>query len=158
MARRQPINTVTAAVQVMQKAAKELLPPKHIHMTKLDKPFWKSVIAEKARSEWSDHELELAALLAKTLRKLEQEDVLLDDEGSVVTTFGGHLAQNPRVRIVADMHSRAMKYRQTLGINARAKGGETRDIERRREIAKGIEANNPLEDDMLAMPPLRAVG
>lgn len=153
--RKQRIDSATAAVAVMQKAASELFPPKHISMTPADMPFWLSVLAEKAKSEWTAHDLELAALLAKSLRKMEQEDVLLDVEGTVSANAGGTLMANPRVRIVADLHSRIIKYRQTLGIHARGKGGEARDVEKRRLMAKDIENDNPLADDLLARPSIQ---
>jgi hypothetical protein len=155
MAKRQPINTATAAVAVMQKAAAGLFPPEHISMTPADMPFWMSVLAEKAKSEWTAHDLELAALLAKSLRKMEQEDLLLDSEGSVVSTASGKPTANPRARIVAELHSRIIKYRQTLGIHARGKGGEARDVEKRRQLARDIENDNPLADDLLARPSLQ---
>jgi hypothetical protein len=155
MAKRQRIDSITAAVKVMQKAATELFPPDHILMTRADMPFWSSVLHEKAMSEWTSHDLELAALLAKSLRKMEQEDILIDKEGSVVLTGAGTPMANPRVRIAADLHSRIMKYRQTLGIHARGKGGEARDVEKRRERAREIEGNNPLADDLLARPSLQ---
>ena len=151
----QRIDSATAAVAVMQKAAMEIYPPTHISMTSADLPFWLSVIAEKAKSEWTAHDLELAALLAKSLRKMEQEDVLLDNEGTVSANAGGTPMANPRVRIIADLHGRIIKYRQTLGIHARGKGGEARDVEKRRLMARDIENNNPLADDLLARPLLQ---
>jgi hypothetical protein len=39
-----------------------------------------------------------------------------------------------------------------LALHARAQGGDARDIAMRRTIAAGIEANNPLDDDLLARP------
>lgn len=155
MAKRQAINTITAAVAVMQKAAAELAPPKHVKLSKPDMPFWQSILNEKAKSEWTAHDLELAALLAKSLRKMEQEDSAIDSEGSVIETANGTPTANPRVRIVADLHSRIIKYRQTLGIHARGKGGETRDLEKRRQYARDIEGNNPLADDLLARPSIQ---
>lgn len=153
--RTQRIDSATAAVAVMLKATTEICPPVHITMTTADMPFWISVLAEKAKSEWTAHDLELAALLARSLRKMEQEDLLLDAEGTVLSTVGGNPTANPRVRVIADLHSRIIKYRQTLGIHARGKGGEARDVEKRRFMAKEIENNNPLDDDLLARPSIQ---
>lgn len=153
--RTQRIDSATAAVAVMLKATSEICPPAHITMTQADMPFWLSVLAEKAKSEWTAHDLELAALLAKSLRQMEEEDGLLDAEGTVLSTVSGNPTANPRVRIIADLHSRIIKYRQTLGIHARGKGGEARDVEKRRLLAKDIENNNPLDDDLLARPSIQ---
>ena len=153
-ARRQPITSATAQVQVMQQAARELEPPGHVPLKEADMPFWRNIIAEKAKSEWTEHDLELAALLAGSLRRLRDEELKLDDEDAVIETVNGNMAANPRLRIVADLHARAIKYRQSLGIHSRGKGGEARDVAKRREIARGVEAQNPLDDDLLARPTL----
>lgn len=150
--RKQRIDSITAHVEVMQKALIEIVPPEHVPLTASDLPFWRSVISEKPKAEWTAHDLELAALLAMSLRKMQSEDAKLDLEGSVITTNGGNPAQNPRCRIVADLHARVIKYRQTLGIHNRGKNGEQRDVEKRRSQAFGVEADNPLGDDLLARP------
>lgn len=155
MAKRQPINTATAAVEVMQKAAQSIEPPAHVPLTEADMPFWRNIIAEKAKSEWTQHDLELAALLALAMRRLWAEEVRLASEDAVVMSAGGNPTANPRLRIVADLHARAIKYRQSLGIHSRGKGGEARDVDKRRQIAKNIEADNPMDDDLIARPTLQ---
>lgn len=152
MAKRQRIDTTTGAVTVMQRAVREIEPPAHVPLMPEDLPFWSSILAEKARSEWTAHDLEIAALLARATRRLEAEDALLAVEGSVLISERGAPCQNPRSRAVADMHARVMSYRMTLGIHSRGKNGEARDVNKRREIAKGIERDNPLTDDLLARP------
>lgn len=152
MARKQRIDSITAHIDVMQAALTELSPPEHIPLTEKDEPFWRSIIAEKPKVEWTAHDLEFAALLAMSLRKLRDEEKTLDEEGAIVTTTGGNVAANPRLRIVADLHSRSMKYRQSLGIHNRGKNGEHRDAVKRRDQAFGVEADNPLADDLLARP------
>jgi hypothetical protein len=153
--RRQRIDSITAQVEVMQAAVKDLSAPEHVPLTDADKPFWRSVLAEKPKSEWTDHDLELAALLAGSMRKLQAEEARLEDEGSVITTAGGNPAANPRCRIVADLAARVLKYRQTLGIHNRGKNGEQRDVLKRREAAQEVERGNPLADDLLARPSLQ---
>lgn len=152
--RRQRIDSITGQVEAMQAAALEMNPPAHIKLTDADQPFWDSIIAEKAKVEWTAHDLELAALLTIAIRRLAQEETTLAGEDAVVTTAGGNLAANPRLRIVADLHARVMKYRQTLGIHSRAKDGEARDAGRRRAQAKDAEASSPFNDDedLLARP------
>src|SRR3546814_15587573 len=54
-----------------------------------DWPFWHSVIAEFARSEWTDHQLEMAAMLARAMADLEREQYGLRAEGSVMTSERG---------------------------------------------------------------------
>lgn len=155
MTKRQPINTATAAVQVMAKAAQTLVPPSHVPLTASDLPFWENVIAEKAKSEWTAHDLEIAALLARSLRRLDAEEAKLDGEDAVMVSGGGSPMANPRLRIISDLHARVIKYRQTLGIHSRGKGGEARDVEKRREQTRQIEDGNPMTDDLIARPSLQ---
>jgi hypothetical protein len=150
--RRQPVNTITAHVAIMQAAANEISPPAHLPLAEKDLPFWFTVIAEKPKSEWTAHDLEMAVMLATSMRKLNEQEEMLDQEGPVYTTGGGNMAQNPRCRIVADLAARVVKYRQTLGIHNRAKQGEARDVARRRAQALDVEANNPLDDGLIARP------
>jgi hypothetical protein len=153
---RQRIDSITAAVEVMQAAVQELTAPAHVPLGDADKPFWRSVTAEKPKAEWSAHDLEIAALLSISLRKLRDEEKTLDDEGAVIETTSGNMAANPRLRIVSDLHARAMKYRQSLGIHNRGKNGEQRDVDKRRAQARVIEdaANGTADDDddLIARP------
>ena len=152
MPRKQRIDTITGAVQVMASAVREIEPPAHVPLQEQDMPFWRSVIAEFARSEWSDHQLELAAMLARKMRLLSDELSALEDEGFVSSTSNGSPCQNPRIGGVRMLDTSIMATRRTLALHARAQGGEARDVAKRRQMAKGIEADNPLEDDLLARP------
>src|SRR3546814_703629 len=79
--RKQRIDSATAAVKVMQGATREIAPPAHVRMSEEDWPFWHSVIAEFARSEWTDHQLEMAAMLARAMADQEREQYELRAEG-----------------------------------------------------------------------------
>jgi len=155
MPRKQRIDSITASVEIMKKATVDLQPPAHLPLSETEIPFWKNIIAEKAKSEWTAHDLDIASMLASSLAQLAEENKWLAGEGSVLASNGSNPYGNPRLRIIADAHARAMKYRQTLGIHSRGKEGEARDAEKRRGIAKGIEGDNPLEDDLLASPTLQ---
>ena len=150
--RKQPVNSITAQVAIMQAAVHEVQPPEHLPLADKDLPFWRTIIAEKPKAEWTAHDLEIAALLAMTMRKLGEQEVDLEKEGPVYTTAGGNMAQNPRFRVVKDMVAMVRQYRQTLGIHNRAKQGEARDVAKRRAQAFEVEGNNPLEDTLLARP------
>src|SRR3546814_1348567 len=98
--RKQRIDSATAAVKVMQGATREIAPPAHVRMSEEDWPFWHSVIAEFARSEWTDHQLEMAAMLARAMADLEREQYELRAEGSVMTSERGTPVVNPRKTVV----------------------------------------------------------
>src|SRR3546814_13581424 len=80
--RKQRIDSATAAVKVMQGATREIAPPAHVRMSEEDWPFWHSVIAAFARSEWTDHQLEMAAMLERAVAGLEREPYVVGEGGS----------------------------------------------------------------------------
>ncbi len=150
--RRQRIDSATAAVDVMIAATRQLAPPSNVPLEQGDLPFFASVLAEFARSEWSAHQLELAAMLARTLADLEREQRELRQEGSVMLTEKGTPVVNPRKAVVQMHASTILSFRRSLSLHARAQGGEARDVGKRRGQAKAVEAGNPLDDELLARP------
>lgn len=135
----------------MSDAAREIVPPSNVPLAKDDLPFFASVIAEFARSDWTAHQLELAALLARTMADLEREQSLLRAEGAVVDGKFGPVV-NPR-KLVVQMHAgNILGFRRSLSLHGRAQGGEARDVAKRRLAAKEIEAGAELDDDLIARP------
>src|SRR3546814_19930218 len=97
--RKQRIDSATAAVKVMQGATREIAPPAHVRMSEEDWQFWHSVIAEFARSEWTDHQLAMAAMLARAMDDMAREQSELRDEGSVMPRDSGQHVANPRQKL-----------------------------------------------------------
>jgi len=150
--KKQRIDSTSEQVRVMAKAATQIHPPSTVPLEDGDMPFFANVIEEFARSEWTAHQLELAAMLARTMADLAREQVDLRKEGSVMMTEKGTPVVNPRKTVIQMHASTILSYRRSLGLHARAQGGEARDIAKRRTMAKEIEADNPLDDDLLARP------
>jgi hypothetical protein len=141
--RKARIDSTSEAVRVMADAARKIDPPSNVPLDKCDLPFFASVIAEFARSEWTAHQLELAAMLARTMSDLNREQMALREEGAVCMSEKGTPVVNPR-KTVVQMHpwrctrARTREIRQT-SLSAAAP-------------ARSIEADNPLDDDLLARP------
>lgn len=150
--RKARIDSAAEAVRVMAKATTKIDPPENVPLDDGDMPFFESVIAEYARSEWSAHQLELAAMLARTMADLTREQGLLREEGGVAYSDKGTPVANPRKSIVQMHASSILSFRRSLSLHARAQAGEARDVAKRRGAAKEIEGDNPLEDDLLAQP------
>ncbi|NTG85851.1 terminase small subunit [Agrobacterium rhizogenes] len=150
--RKARIDSAAEAVRVMAKATAEIVPPENVPLDAEDLPFFRNVIAEYARSEWSAHQLELAAMLARTMTDLTREQQLLREEGGVARSEKGTPVANPRKTIVQMHASSILSFRRSLSLHARAQAGEARDVAKRRGAAKEIEGDNPLEDDLLARP------
>lgn len=152
MARRERADAAAAQVKVMAAAAQEIHPPSNVPLTEADLPFFASVIAEFARSEWTAHQLEIAAFLARTMADLESDQRKMREEGPILLTDKGTPVVNPRKTVIQMNASNILSYRRSLSLHARAQGGEARDVAKRRDMAKGIETDNPLDDDLLARP------
>ena len=151
-AKKKRIDSASEQVRVMMQATKQIHPPSTVPLDDADMPFFANVIEEFARSEWTSHQLELAAMLARTMADLNREQLALREEGTIMHTDKGTPVVNPRKTVIQMHASTILSYRRSLGLHARAQGGEARDIAKRRTMAKGIEADNPLEDELLARP------
>jgi hypothetical protein len=140
MARRQRIDSAAAAVAVASAAARPIASPAHVPLDERDLPFFDSVIEEFARSEWTRHQVELAALLARTMADMAAEQKLLRDEGGVAFSERGTPVVNPRKALVQMHAGTILSMRRSLSLHARAQGGEAGRIGERRAVAKDIEA------------------
>jgi len=129
-------------------------PPSNVPLTDEDMPFFASVVAEFARSHWTEHALELAAMLARKMCDLEREQRAFREEGAVLTTLKGNPAQNPRIGIIRALDTSILATRRSLAIDARAKGGDKRDIDKRAKKGKEIEdgVRSATDDDLIARP------
>lgn len=150
--RKQRIDSATAAVEVMIRAARDIEPPAHAPLDDDALPFWDDIISARAKSEWSGHDLACASDLANAMAMLVENRRKLRTEGEVLTTDKGASQANPRVSVVHGLHAQIKAARQSLNIHGRA-AGEARDVGARRAQAKEIEAGSPLAgDDLLARP------
>lgn len=150
--RKKRIDSTSEQVRVMSQATKTINPPSTVPLDDGDLPFFANVLEEFARSEWTAHQLEIAAMLARTMSDLEREQRLMREEGSVAKSDRGTPVINPRKTAIQMHAGNILSFRRSLGLHARAQGGEARDVAKRRTMAKDIEAQNPLEDDLLARP------
>lgn len=152
MSRRQRIDSAEAAVAVMAASTKDLSPPKHLKLRRGDAPFWASVIAEKPRSEWTDADLAVAANLARAMADAEKLAAFSVDRGGNVKVT----VLMETIELSDKLARRIVTLRRALGLDNRAKHGEQRDVNKRREHAREIEdGHNPLaedDDDLLARP------
>ena len=152
MARRQRIDSAAGAVSTMAQAARDLSPPAHLKLRRGDLPFWDGVIAEKPKSEWTGADLSVAANLARAMADAEKIASFAVDRGGnvkIATLLTTIEASDKLAR-------RIVTLRRALGLDNRAKNGEQRDVNRRREHASEIEGgHNPMANDgdgLLARP------
>ena len=150
-ARRARSDSVTVAACVVAAVGRDVLPPGHVMLAAGDMPFWRSVVGEFPKADWTDHQLEVAAQLAKAMADLETERNELRTEGYTLT-IGDKVVANPRHGIARDLTNSVMSLRRNLSLHARATGGEARDVGKRKATAKAIEGGVSLDDDLIARP------
>ena len=150
MARRPRIDSSAEAVRIMAGAKRELQPPSHVPLDDMDWPYWHSVVAEFARAEWTEHNLELAAMLARTMANVELEQRTLRAEGYVAESQRGTPVVNPRSMAVQALTGQILSLRRSLALHARARNGDNRNAAVRKGQSKEIEQQ--FSDDLLAAP------
>ncbi|WP_336747770.1 terminase small subunit [Aureimonas altamirensis] len=150
--RKQRVDSKEQAVASYKAAAVQIQPPSNVPLTAAELPFYVSIIAEGTAVEWTAHQCETAALLARAMFQLSKEQRKLDTEDSIYYDKNGEPKANPRAKMCASLMSQIVTMRRSLAIHARAKHGEPRDHEKRRQYQRAYEADNPLGDDLLARP------
>jgi len=144
------VDSVDEAVRIASAASEDIQFPENVPLDDGDVPFFKNVIAEYARADWSAHQLEIAAMLARTMADLVREQDLLRTEGSVAYSEKGTPVVSPRKSLVQMHAATILSFRRSLALHARAQGGEARDVARRRDTAKDIEDAASVGDELLA--------
>lgn len=143
-------DSAASAVNAMVNAAKDdLRPPAHVKLRDGDEPFWLGVVRARARDEWTDADLVVAAQLARCLHDIEKEQIALDAEGTVVENDRKTLVVNPRVSVLEQFARREMALMRTLRMGGRV-AGDARDESGKRKIERqSRKVREELEDDEL---------
>lgn len=154
--KKKKITSAQEIAKVIKASLKKLNVPERITFnTKEQLDCFKAILNEVPKVEWTEHKIEIAALLAKAICDLEKMHVALDDEGYLTPNHMGSMSENPRSVIAKKLRADICSMRRTLAIHERAKSGETRDIKKRRAIAKGAEDSfSNVDDDLIARPSL----
>lgn len=156
MSRRPRMDSKDEMVRIFNGANKEILPPEHVPLDETDMPFFRNVIAEFAKAEWTAHQIEMAAMLARSMRDMESEQRKLREEGSVAYSEKGTPVVNPRKTVVQMLSGTILSMRRSLALNARAQSPNLsgKDTAKRRDMAKQHEAMalDSGEDDLIARP------
>lgn len=147
------IDSAAETVRVVAASGRPIDPPSNVPLDSCDIPFFASVIAEFARADWTAHQLELAAMLARAMADLTREQAALREEGAIAHSEKGTPVVNPRKTVVQMYAGTILSFRRSLALNARAQAGEARDIASRRDSAKRLENIGDLRDDDLIAKP-----
>lgn len=119
----------------MAAAAKEIVAPDHIHMSAEERTYFGTVIDEFARSELTPHKIDMIAFLARTMAALNKAQDDGDESG--IKTYA----------------TLVISFRRSLCLHGRIPGTQIerpKDVTRRRQLTKAIEADTPFVEDLLA--------
>lgn len=145
-------DSAASAVKAMVNAAKApLVPPAQVTLTASALPYWDNVVRARARDEWSDVDLVVAAQLAQCMADMADEDAELRIEGKVVKNDRGTQVMNPRTTVMEQLARREMALMRTLRMGGRV-AGDSRDEAGRRKIEReSAKLREELEEnDLLA--------
>lgn len=153
MPRKAASDSRKAAVEVMQAALKDIEPPAYITLSEDDAPYWRSVVSEFPKVDWTPHCLELAAKLAKTMADHTRNQDRLREEGEIFEMENGKKYTNPRHGIARDQANTIMSLRRNLQMHARALNGGAKphEVGRSRGQRKAVEGG-AIDDDLIARP------
>ncbi len=150
--RKPQINSPEERVRIVAAARQPIDVPSNVPLEDKDKPFFANILAEFARSEWTAHQLELAAMLARTMADLESEQRELRKEGSIAYSEKGTPVPNPRKTLIQMHAGTILNFRRSLSLHARAQTGEPKDVGPRRAKAKELENAHADGDELFAVP------
>ena len=147
--RKQRVDSAAAQTAAMQASGKVIEPPSNITMSKPDRIGFGNIIDEGAKVDWTPHRIELACDLARHMTDHEREQVLLREEGSVISGNRGGSISNPRVTAVKAHMQSILAIRRSLGIHALARDS-AQDVAKRRKINK--QSQGFVDDDLINRP------
>jgi hypothetical protein len=154
MTKRKPrSDSAASAIDAMVNASKPLPEiPAHVRLDKRHLPFWDGIIRARARSEWIETDLVVAAQLARTQYDIEKESETLESEGSVIENARGTPVMNPRHAVLEQLARREMALMRALRITGAAAGIDPRDLAKQRTLERQSRDTKDelLEDDLLA--------
>ncbi len=148
--KRNRADSAASAVKAMVNAAKDDIQiPAHVKLRDGDRVFWDGVVRARARDEWTETDLVVAAQLARCLHDIENEQVLMDAEGTVLPNDKGTLVVNPRVSVLEQFARREMALMRTLRMGGRAAGAARDEAPARKIERQSRKLREELEDDEL---------
>lgn len=147
-------DSAAAAIEAAKNAAlPDLMPPPHVQISADAMPYYRDAVRARARAEWNEHQLTVAAQLAECMaRQVEIEATLLID-GLVVEGSHGPKA-HPLVGILERMAARQQSLSRSLQMVGRVALGDPRANTKQRQLEAGARQGHAEaqaeQDDLLA--------
>ena len=148
--RRRRVDCQEGVAAAMLAGGKKIAIPADAPLSGYEREIFSELASEFSKSELTAHKVRLLTILAKQVVLLEQEQVLLAQEGFSLVNANGNTIPNPRARACSSMSATILAMRRSLGIHTRAQaGGDNREAAKRRAINKASEAERDNYDDNL---------
>lgn len=133
-------DSATAALNAAKNAALgDLMPPDFVQVSADARPYFVAIVRARARDEWTDLHLIIAAQLAQCLCDLQAEEDALLLEGRVVKNDRGTPIMNPRMAACEQLARKEMALMRTLQMGGRVPGaaGDARNKAGARKLEQG---------------------
>lgn len=149
--RRARSDSAAAAIKAAKNAAMDTpMPPDHVQISADALPDYHAIVRARARDEWSELDLIVAAQLAECIVRQREQDDLILLEGDVIKNDKGTMVANPRVAMLERLAGRQMAYMRTLQMGGRVPGtaGDKRKKQNGRALERGARAaQQEVEDE-----------
>jgi hypothetical protein len=143
-------DSANSAVKAMLNASlPELEVPAHCTLSEAAVKFWGGITRARAREEWREVDLVVAAQLAECQAMIESESALLRVEGTLATNDRGTVVENPRNRVIQTLAAREMALMRTLLMGGKAAADPRSFAGARRVEAQARKVREELEGDSL---------
>ena len=129
----------TSALEVMEKAAAVIEVPAHMTLCEVSEIYFRDIINERANADWSNHDVAVAAKLARMMAREDELDELLSAEGPTVTTEKGSIVKNPTATVLASTQGSIASFRRQLCLHAQAGNASSAVIGASRGQRKSIQ-------------------
>jgi hypothetical protein len=141
-------DSAASAVKAMVDAAlPDIEVPAWVTLTESAKPFWIGVVRARARDEWQDVDLVVAAQLAQCQADIAEEDDALRKEGRVIPNERGTMVMNPRTTVLEQLARREMALMRTLRMGGRVAGDQRDDLGKRKLERGARKAKEQVEEE-----------
>jgi hypothetical protein len=147
-------DSATAAINAAKSAASpDLRPPAHVQLSACAEPYFADIVRARAREEWNEHQLTVAAQMAECMVDQDEVRAELLVEGRVTMNERGTRVANPLVSISEQLARRQMALGRSLQMIGRATGDPRAPTAKRKLEAGARKLRSEVEqeeDDLLA--------
>lgn len=129
--------------------------PDYIKLAKQEMHYWEAIT--KARKDWTEHDLIVAANLAQTYYEIDKLKKRLKREGYLIADAKGNMRSNPLQTIINQMTTQAATMSRLIQVHALATQGDShvqaaRNAQKKKMLDRLEQAAEDSEDGLLARP------